>query len=108
MNQTITSKHTEIAEICRAHGVRKLELFGSATSDAFDPNRSDFDFVVDFADRSPGYARRYLSFADSLEALLDRKVDLITERSIKNPYLRHGIDSTKVAVYESMDSQAAA
>jgi len=38
--------------LCRRYGVRKLELFGSATDGAFDPRTSDLDFLVDF---DPGY-----------------------------------------------------
>jgi predicted nucleotidyltransferase len=108
MNEIITRNRPDIARLCQVHGVRKLELFGSAVGESFNRDTSDFDFVVDFADRSPGYARRYLSLADSLESLLGRKVDLITERSIKNPYLRSSINATKVVVYESEDGQAAA
>lgn len=108
MHEIITSNIDAIATLCQRHGVQRLDLFGSATSEAFDPDTSDFDFVVDFADRSPGYARRYLSFADSLESLLGRRIDLLTERSIKNPYLRYSVDSTKVTIYESANGQAAA
>jgi len=32
-----------IAEFCRAHGIRKLSLFGSVLRDDFDPARSDVD-----------------------------------------------------------------
>jgi len=108
MNEIIATSRPIIAQICKVHGVRKLELFGSGVGDLFDQETSDFDFVVDFADRSPGYARRYLSLAESLESLLGRKVDLITERSIRNPYLRSSIDATKETIYESSDGQAAA
>lgn len=37
------------AEICRAHHVRRLSVFGSAVRDDFDPQRSDVDFQVEFA-----------------------------------------------------------
>lgn len=44
----------EIPDLCRRYGVARLELFGSAAGDAFDPQRSDLDFLVEFdADQNP-------------------------------------------------------
>jgi predicted nucleotidyltransferase len=44
----IITQHTdEIAALCRMYRVRRLYLFGSATTDQFDPETSDFDFLVD-------------------------------------------------------------
>ncbi|WP_116282825.1 nucleotidyltransferase family protein [Subtercola boreus] len=37
-----------IARACRAHGVSRLRIFGSATTDRFDPERSDVDILVEF------------------------------------------------------------
>jgi predicted nucleotidyltransferase len=108
MIEIIESHRIAIANSCKMHGVRTLEVFDSAAGEPFDQDTSDFDFVVDFADRSPGYARLYLSFAEALESLLGRHVDLITERSIRNPYFRHSVEATKVTVYESKDGQAVA
>jgi len=75
----------EIDELCERYGVARLELFGSAATPEFG-EASDVDFIVKFADRSPGYADRYLDFAEALEGLLGRRVDLVTERSIQNPF----------------------
>ncbi len=105
----IVAQHqSEIAELCIRFGVRRLDLFGSATSERFDPATSDLDFVVDFADRSPGYARRFFRFEAALAELLGHDVDLLTERSIRNPYLRASIEESRVTVYESRHRQAAA
>ena len=59
----------ELHALCREYGVERLELFGSATSEAFDAASSDLDFIVRFADTSSGYADRYLDFAEALEEL---------------------------------------
>ena len=75
----------DLAELCETFGVGRLELFGSAGTQEFG-EASDVDFIVKFADRSPGYADRYLDFAEALEELLGREVDLVTERSIQNPF----------------------
>ncbi len=83
--------------------MQRLELFGSAASGEFHDETSDLDFVADFADRSPGYADRYLDFAEALEALLGRDVDLLTEESIRNRDFHRGVDATRQLVYEAVN-----
>lgn len=96
----IAPHRTELEALCRCFGVRRLDLFGSAASSTFDPATSDFDFVVEFADtRAEGYADRYLDLAEGLERLLGRPVDLVTERSIRNPHFRRAVAESRRAVY---------
>ncbi len=100
---------SEIAALCRRYGVRRLDLFGSATGDRFDEATSDLNFVADFADPLvPGYARRYLAFAEALEELFGRPVDVVTERSIKSPYFRASVDATRQPIYDERDEPAVA
>ena len=99
----------EIAALCRRFGVRRLDLFGSAATGSFDDDTSDLDFVATFADtRTPGYADRYLGFAEALEELFGRSVDLVTERSIQNPYFRRAVEAARQPVYDERDAPAAA
>ena len=106
---TIEQHKSDLAEQCRRFGVQRLEIFGSAPRGDFDPARSDFDFVVSFADKTPGtYADRYLDFANALECLFGRKVDLLTERSIRNPYFEKKIGSERRVVYDRRDQEAVA
>ena len=89
--------------------MRRLDLFGSATTGAFDPATSDLDFVATFADTDgPGYADRFLDFADALEALFGRPVDLVIDRSIRNPRFRQAVDATRQPVYEDRNTPAVA
>ncbi|MCC6703961.1 MAG: nucleotidyltransferase domain-containing protein [Thermomicrobiales bacterium] len=108
MVTSIIEHQPEIAELCRSYGVYKLDLFGSATTEEFKPETSDFDFVVNFWDRSPGYARRFVQLADELEAILGREVDLITERSIQDPDFRRFVDQQRETVFEDRNREAAA
>ena len=86
-----------------------MELFGSAATGAFDPERSDVDFLVAFSDtRSPGYADRYRDFAEALEAVLGRPVDLVTERSVRNSVFRRELEATRLPLYKRRNPQAAA
>lgn len=98
----IEQRKTALAELCRRYGVERLCAFGSAILGHFDPRRSDLDFLVRFSDREPTgeYADRYLEFADALEQLFDRPVDLVTEESIRNPFFRREVEATRQLLYE--------
>lgn len=108
MIDLITNNLQPIAGICETYGVARLEVFGSAATDAFDPERSDIDLIVTFADESPGLARRFVDFAESLEALLGRRVDLLIDKPFKNPYFRSSVNKSRVTIYARTDSEAAA
>ena len=83
MNPIIEAKKPEIIALCRQYGVMRLDLFGSATGPNWDPETSDFDFVVEFENYGRGIATRLVGFCDALEALLGRSVDLVFDRSMK-------------------------
>jgi uncharacterized protein len=53
MQPIITSHQQELLELCARFGVRRLEVFGSAAGEEFDPSRSDLDFLVDFRPALP-------------------------------------------------------
>jgi predicted nucleotidyltransferase len=109
MNGLVEQHRDAIRALCQKYGVRHLDLFGSATTSAFDPATSDLHFVATFADtRSPGYTDRYLGFAEELEMLFGRSVHLITERSIRNPYFRQAVEASRQPVYDERDAPAAA
>lgn len=97
----------EIPALCRRYGVARLDLFGSATADAFDPQRSDLDFLVEFDATPSGLFDRYFGLKESLEALYDRSVDLVTVGSLQNPYFIESINKTRQPVYVAQDTEAA-
>jgi uncharacterized protein len=97
----------DLATLCRRYGVRRLDVFGSAAKGDFQ-DTSDLDFIATFVDTGPGYADRYLGFAEALEALFERKVDLLTERSIQNPYFRKSVEATRQNIYDRRSQEAAA
>jgi len=72
----------ELRELCRRFGVRRLDVFGSAARGDFDPARSDVDFLVEFAAQDDDLAH-FLDFKQALEALLDRRVDLVDRKAIE-------------------------
>jgi uncharacterized protein len=89
----------DIKTLCRQHKVAKLFLFGSILTEKF-KDSSDIDLLVDFSGVSLyEYADNYFELKNSLEKLLNRKIDLLEEKAVKNPYLRKTIDSTKLLIY---------
>jgi hypothetical protein len=48
MHRIIHENLTKIIQICTHRNVRKLSVYGSATNDRFDPERSDLDLLVEF------------------------------------------------------------
>jgi hypothetical protein len=98
---------TELRELCRRFGVAQLELFGSATTAAFDPERSDLDFLVDFDANAADLFKRYFGLKESLEALFGRDVDLVMTGAMANPYFIEAVNKTRQLVYAAEDAQAA-
>lgn len=109
MISLIEKSKPALADLCRRFEVRRLYLFGSGTSARFDANTSDLDFLVELADRQPtkSYADRYLGLAEALERLFGRRVDLVTEQSIRNPFLRREVQATRQLLYEQRGKETA-
>ena len=96
----IEQQHAEITAQCRRFGVRRLDVFGSATTNRFRDDTSDIDFLVEFLQpNSHGYADQYFGFKEILEALLGRPVDLVVASAIQNPYFRQSVDETRTLLY---------
>jgi predicted nucleotidyltransferase len=97
----------ELRELCRRFGVAQLELFGSATTAAFDPERSDLDFLVEFDANPADLFKRYFGLKEALEALYSREVDLVMTAAMANPYFIEAVNKTRQLVYAAEDAQAA-
>ena len=105
--QPLIDHHDAIVRLCRAYGVERLEVFGSAADGRFDATRSDFDFIVRLAPRpAESLAARYLEFIDALERLLGRPVDVLSDGPIENPYLRQAVDATRRTLHDESAAQA--
>ena len=108
MNAIISQHLKEIVELCQKFGVVRLDAFGSIVRDDFDQEHSDIDLIASFTRKNElGYADRYLDFAESLEMVLGRKVDLITPASIRSVRLAQEIRRQSVSIYASQSDQAA-
>jgi len=76
------------------YGVRRLAVFGSTARGEARPD-SDVDVLVEFD--GPATFDRYAGLKLFLEDLLRRKVDLVTEKSLK-PALRPNVEADAVRV----------
>ena len=100
MERSVESRLTAIAELCRRHHVRKLELFGSAATGSFDANSSDIDFLVEFLpEATHGFSGDYFGLKFDLEELFGREVDLVMTGAARNPYFLRAISGTRTQVY---------
>ena len=89
--------------LCTSHHIKRLYAFGSVCREDFTPE-SDVDLLFTFDyDTLPviDAADVYFDFIDKAEALLQRSVDLVSEKAIENPYLKASIDEDKVLLYET-------
>ena len=102
----ILKQVADFRTLCQKHKVKYLYAFGSATTDSFDYNKSDIDLLVEIDDTDPiERGEQLISLWDTFELFFHRKVDLLTDSSIRNPYLRKNIDSTKILIYDGKGSK---
>ena len=107
--EIIEHNRDEIVALGRKHRVRALWVFGSVVTGGWDPETSDIDFLVDLGEYEIGVVDRYLNLADDLEALLGRRVDLVSIGGLRyHPRLRDELDRTKVKLYERARTPAVA
>ncbi|WP_373522979.1 nucleotidyltransferase family protein [Aquiflexum sp.] len=89
----------KISDLCNKHKVASLFVFGSVLTDNFKKS-SDIDLLVDFSGVDLyDYADNYFDFKTSMEKLLKRKIDLLEDKAVNNPYLRKSIDASKRLIY---------
>lgn len=85
---TLDKYTSEIKKLCESHKVKSLYAFGSVLTDRFN-STSDIDLIVDFLIiEVEDYADNYFDFKFSLQDILNRPIDLLEEKAIKNPYFK--------------------
>jgi len=98
--ELIKNKLDEIITACKEHHVETISLFGSAAKNAMHEG-SDIDLLVEFSDDIEvlEYADNYFSLLEQLQSILNKKVDLVSCKSLKNPILKEEIYQSKVDLY---------
>jgi hypothetical protein len=101
IQEEIRKKIPDFEAICRDHMVQYIYAFGSSVTNKFDAESSDIDLLVEIDDPDPlQRGEKLMSLWDKFETLFQRRVDLLTESSLKNPYLRNSINASKVLIYD--------
>ncbi len=102
MNSIVKEKLPQIVELCKKYKVVRMYLFGSAARDTdFDPKTSDIDLLITFSTEVKllELADVYFDLLWALDDLFGRKVDLLTEDSLRNPYFIANVERSKQLIY---------
>lgn len=85
--EDVIKRKDTIQKLAAAHGAQKIRLFGSVIRGEDTPD-SDLDLLVEF---EPGRSLiDHIGLIQDLEDLLERKVDVVTERGL-SIYIRDHI-----------------
>jgi len=100
MIKIVEDKIEQIIALSKLHRVTSIALFGSAAKETMNED-SDIDFLVQFSEDLYllDYADNYFFFLEKLEALMGRKIDLVTKKSLRNRVLIEEIEKSKVELY---------
>ena len=99
MELIIEKNLTNIKSIFNKYDVKEAYLFGSAATNKFN-DKSDIDFLFSFSDdlNYETYYNNYFSLLNDLEKLLNTQVDLVSQKTLKNPYLIESINESKIRI----------
>jgi predicted nucleotidyltransferase len=89
-----------IKAFCEQYKVKSLYAFGSVNTPMF-TDKSDIDLLIDF---EPGisiedYTDNFFSLREKFSKLFQRNIDLVTRRSLSNPFFILDVEQSKVLIY---------
>lgn len=86
--------------ICESENVSELFAFGSVIRNDF-RKESDIDLLIRIDEKDPiSRGEKLLSVWTKLENFFQRRVDLLTENSIRNPIFKNTVLKSRVLIYE--------
>jgi len=101
INPIIENHFDQLVALCKKYKVERVYAFGSVVTGKFDVSSSDIDLIVELAPLPPlEKGENLLSLWNELEELYGREVDLLTDKPIRNPYLKKAIEETKQLIYD--------
>ncbi len=102
MAPLITENIDQIIAACKRHHLKNLYIFGSAVRENDFNEDSDVDFLYNFKKEEipfDDYADNFFDFLFALEDMLYRKIDLVPEEKIKNPFFLKQVNAEKIKIY---------
>lgn len=102
MHPSVAQHIPKIQELAEAYGVARLEVFGSAMTDAFDPGKSDVDFIVHYPDdyEFGSFLKRYLDLEEAISEVLERPAQLVMTSALKHDRFRQNAARTRTLIYD--------
>jgi hypothetical protein len=102
MSPLTVERLAALPALCRQYGVARLEVFGSAATDAYDATRSDIDFIVEFGEPAAlSLFERYFGLKQALESLFGRQADLVMAGAMRNPHFIDSANRSRRTLYAS-------
>ena len=100
IHSVIHEKLPEIKNLLRQHHVKSAYVFGSVCTDNFN-DQSDVDLLIDFDENLTPVERGELWWGlyYSLKKFLKREIDIVTEKSLQNPFFIQELNETKQLIY---------
>mgnify|MGYP001451509778 CR=1 FL=1 len=101
MHRIVVGNIENLKALYLKYNVKSLYAFGSVCTEKFN-DESDIDLLISFYPMDYGdYADAYFELVEKLENIFKHPVDLVTDKSLGNPYFIESINQTKTAIYEA-------
>jgi hypothetical protein len=94
----INFDHEKINCLAKQWSIAKIMVFGSVLRDDFGP-RSDVDILIKFLDNAQVDLLDFVDIQEQLELIFGRKVDLVEEGTVVNPYRKKNIEANTEIIY---------
>ena len=99
MNKIVTDRIEALKQLCNTYNIKSMYVFGSVCTAQFNDN-SDIDILISFDNLSiDQYTDNYFDLHYKLQDLFGRNIDLLTDKSLSNPYFIKAIEQTKQLIY---------
>ena len=96
INQMLEDIKESIISVIENYPINKAAIFGSYANGLYN-EESDIDILVNFT--APIGMFKFLDLKDTLEMKLNRKVDLLTYKSLENSYIKEEVLKGVVEIY---------
>jgi predicted nucleotidyltransferase len=96
----LNEKLPEITKMFKEHHVKSAYAFGSVVTDKFN-EESDVDFIINMDESLEPLVsgEAILDLYEKLADLLNRDIDIVSEKYVKNPYFKEELDEKKQLIY---------
>lgn len=100
MNKIIHDQLDALKALCKLYKVKSLYTFGSVNTPRF-TETSDIDLLIDFEPNISieEYTDYFFLLREKLSELFKREIDLVTRRSLSNPFFRDDVEQSKQLLY---------